>query len=543
MTDHLVNAAATPPVLVVGAGPVGLTTATLLRRHGVPVRCVEQAERVSTRSKALLVWPRTLEVLRQLGAGAYIKEAALPVGSFRYYSSAREVVRLSCTGPSQPVVLPQPNIEELLTNALAMHGGQIERGTRLQALAPAGDRVVADLRTPRGIVREEFSYVVGCDGAGSTVRGLSGVEFEGATYPNTFMLADAMVSGDLSPDAVHYYCSPRGVLVLICLPSGRFRVFTSGSPDLKPEDVTLELIQRLVDERGPGGLVLHDPTWISTFSVHSRRASSYRAGRVFLAGDAAHIHSPAGGQGLNTGITDAHNLAWKLALAWHGHAGEALLDSYQAEREQVAAAVVRQADLQTRAWLIKKRHRIWARDTAAKLASAAGVFESRYLPWLAGVRTGYRYGAVDRRRDDRRPRYRELVRGFTAGALLADPPVWDAARDCASTLRSSLSDTRYTLLVRPRRTRQGRAGGPTVAETAAPFGGLVEVRILGSDGVLREPGPETRIGDRGRISLVRPDHYVAVDEPATGHARVRAHLVDYLRAPSRSVTAVAGRRS
>src|SRR5262249_8880920 len=225
----------------------------------------------------------------------------------------------------------------------------------------------------------------------------------------------------------HFFCSPRGVVVLYGLPSGRFRVFLSGPADLTPDDATLDLVQDLLDQRGPGGLRLYDADWVSTFAVHARHTDRYRLGRVFLAGDAAHIHSPAGGQGLNSGITDAHNLAWKLALAWHGHAGERLLASYEPERQQVTRAVLRQADLQTRAWLVRKPHHVWLRDTAVRAASATRLLNRDYVPWLAGLRTRYRSDLVDPA-----PRHRAAGRSpehdFVTGALVPDVQIWDAGQ-------------------------------------------------------------------------------------------------------------------
>jgi 2-polyprenyl-6-methoxyphenol hydroxylase-like FAD-dependent oxidoreductase len=362
------------PVLVVGCGPVGLATAIALAMRGVPVRCVDRAARPSPLSKALLVWPRTLEVIRSLcGEGSGITDRSMPVSAFRYYSSARQVARIGFARRTRPVILPQPDVEWLLGDALRRAGVTAEWGTTLTGLTQHDDGVTARLSKDGMAETTDFSYVVGCDGASSTVRGLIDVEFEGSTYPNTFLLADAMVDGPVQHDAVHYYCSPRGVLVMIGLPGGRFRVFTSAWPDFRPEDSTLDTMQAMTEERGPGGLRLYDPAWITGFSLHARRASRYQVGRVFLAGDAAHAHSPAGGQGLNTGVTDAHNLGWKLALAWHGQARESLLGSYEPERRQVAAAVLRQGDLQMRAWLVCGPVKVAARDVAVRAASAAGL--------------------------------------------------------------------------------------------------------------------------------------------------------------------------
>lgn len=517
------------PVLVVGAGPVGLTMAIELVRRGVAVCCVERAEAASPLSKALLVWPRTLQVLRGLGGGAAIDAAALPVGSFRYYSSSRLIADLGFDTRTRPVILPQPDIEALLADAFDAVGGKIERGVRMTGLEQDGDSVVAFLRTGDNVSGEEFSYVVGCDGAGSTVREALGLGFEGATYPMNFMLADVRVEGPIRHDAVHYYCSPKGVLVLIGLPNGRYRVFTSAPPELGTDAPTMDLLQSMVDLRGPGGLRLHDDDWSATFAVHARHAERYRSGRVFLAGDAAHIHSPAGGQGLNTGVTDAHNLAWKLASAWHGHAGDTLLESYATERTQVANAVVRQADLQTRAWLIKKPTSILLRDTAVRAAAATRLFDRDYIPWLTGLRTAYRAGAIAP--GGRRNPGRAGVRDFTPGALLPDRTVTDAATGAVGPLTEVISDLHHTLLIVGGRTDPAAPDAALAASISKAGPDFVRIRALRGDGFLTGDQPLDPLPSGSRLVLVRPDHHVAAVAMAADPAPVAEYLNRYFLAP------------
>lgn len=509
------------PVLVVGAGPVGLTVAAELLRRGVDVRLVERAEQASPRTKALLVWPRTLDVLRGLGGAKAIESGALPVESFRYYSSARLTARLGFDARTRPAVLPQPAVESLLTEALERIGGSIERGTMLAELTQTATGVRVGLERAGVVTHQDFSYVVGCDGASSTVRELLGLAFDGETHPLTFMLADCMVEGSIQPDAVHYYCSPRGVLVMIALPGGRFRVFTSAPPGLTREEATMELLQEMVDQRGPGGLRIYDEDWTSTFAVHARHAERFRTGRVFLSGDAAHIHSPAGGQGLNTGVTDAHNLAWKLALAWHGQAGDALLDTYQSERREVAGAVVRQADLQTAAWLVKKPWKVALRDAAAWTASTTRLFNRDYVPWLTGLRTSYRDGAV--LPDGTRRPGRAGERRFVPGALLPARLLEDA-----HTVGGGLH---HTLLVVP-----GRKAAPVAATGLLP----AVSRVAAADVLRLRTVTGRRLGDEQRgdevvaelravpagslLVLVRPDGHVA----AVGRPDATDDLTEYL---------------
>ncbi|WP_405160960.1 FAD-dependent monooxygenase [Nocardia sp. NBC_01499] len=504
------------PVLVVGGGPVGLAAATELLRRGVPVQCVDKADGPSTLTKALAVWPRALELFRRVGGADEIRLHAKPFHSMNYYSEGRRVAQVGFTGRTRPVVLPQPEIESLLTGALSRAGGAVQWRTELTALDATEDGVKARLRLPNGAeVTEEFSFVIGCDGASSTVRKLMGIEFEGATYPATFVVADVGLTGAPRHDASHFYCSARGILVISGLPSGRYRVFTSAPPDLDGDSVSLELVQRLVDERGPGGVILHSPTWLSAFSVHARHAQHLRSGRVLLAGDSAHAHSPAGGQGLNTGVLDSQNLAWKIALIWHGYGNSELLDTYATERAEVARAVVRQADRQTRAWLLRKRAHVLARDVLLRAASTLRLPELIFVPALAGLRVRYRSAHGIGRRQ---------FAGFRTGALVPDRLIKDESTGRAMTLRDALTDLRFTLLL------SHDASGPEatrlVARLRARVPDLVELRTLGTDAVLRSgsPRPRHQPGRRSFVVLVRPDQHIAAVCDAS-HAE---HIIDVL---------------
>jgi 3-(3-hydroxy-phenyl)propionate hydroxylase len=478
------------PVLVTGGGPAGLTAATELLRRGVPVRCVDKADGPSTLSKALGLWPRTVELIHRVGGRELLAERALPQSQMRYYSDGRPIADLRYKPATRPLICPQPDIEEVLRANLASVGGGVEWRTELLGFEQLTDRVRARLRHPDGTEHEaEYAYVVGADGASSTVRGHLGVGFEGSTYELRFVVADVMVDTRFDHRMTHYFCSPRGILVACGLPDGRWRVFTSAPPGLSRDDIDLAAVQRLVDERGPGGIRLRDPDWISVFNVHARHAETTRAGRVFLIGDAAHIHSPAGGQGLNTGLNDAHNLAWKLALVWHGRSADRLLDTYVSERGEVARAVVRQADVQTRLWLLDKGHQVVLRDNVLRLASGLRLFDVAYIPWLAGLRTRYRTEPAAGRR----------TAGFTPGALVPLP------------LRGELDDLRHTLILT----------GPADASVreltrwcAERLGAVLEVRT------------ESRRG-RPALVLARPDGHVdwiTRDVPA-----MRARLTDLFR--------------
>ena len=386
----------TTDVAIVGAGPTGLVAACELLRHGISVRLIDARPEPSAHSKALLLWPRSMDVLDRLGVARAAAGKAIPLRRFSYYSSKRPVAHIDFDTATFPQCLPQRSTEQVLTTLLHELGGTVERGRRLVELDQRPEGVHLVTRAPDGTTDTMTAgWVIGADGAHSTVRELLGIEFVGATYPNTFMLVDAFATarrrgagGDLlARDIAHYYQSPGGVLVVVPLPDGRSRFFVNAPTGQR--QASLELLQDVVEQRGPGGVDLADPEWISTFEVHHRLVTRMRGGRCFLAGDAAHIHSPAGGQGLNTGLQDAHNLAWKLAAVITGRAAPPLLDTYHRERHAVARQVVRDTDIQTRAWLVSAPWKVRVRDVLLRAADSTGVLTRRYAPVMAGRRITY----------------------------------------------------------------------------------------------------------------------------------------------------------
>jgi 2-polyprenyl-6-methoxyphenol hydroxylase-like FAD-dependent oxidoreductase len=337
-------------VLVVGAGPTGLTLAAQLAAHGVRPRIIDRRLDRVHESRALAIQPRTLEVLAGLGVTDRLVAAGNRNVDLRLHTRGRVVsaplFNLAAADTAYPYLLflSQAETERMLSEHLTGTGIPVERGVELVSLAQDSTAVTTTLRHEGG--RDETfptSYVVGCDGALSTVRTLAGIGFEGGTYPQTFILADLEADG-VAPGAAHVYLSDAGMLFFFpLLTPATWRLLAMRPPhDPTPPDApaTLAEIQALVDAFTDGTVRLRDPVWMTNFRLHHRAATAYRAGRVFLAGDAAHIHSPAGGQGMNTGIQDAVNLAWKLAHTVHGSAGAGLLDTYHTERAPIGAAVL-----------------------------------------------------------------------------------------------------------------------------------------------------------------------------------------------------------
>ncbi|GAB3523624.1 FAD-dependent monooxygenase [Phytohabitans suffuscus] len=380
-------------VLVVGAGPTGLALAAHLAADRVRVTVVDRAADRAHESRALAIQPRTLEVLAGLRDGTgpdpdrsvsqRLVEAGNRMARLRVHTRGRVATvpmsDLDFPGTAYPflLVLSQARTERILAEHLAAAGVEVRRRVALTGLTQTPDGVECALRGPDG--REETvraRYVVGCDGAHSTVRRLAGIEFTGSTYPQAFALADLEADG-VERGAAHVYLSAGGPLFFFPLEqpaTWRLLVMLPASTSDTPR---LDELQALADDHTGGAVRLRDPVWLTDFRLHLRAATAYRSGRLFLAGDAAHIHSPAGAQGMNTGIQDAANLAWKLAAVLRGGPAE-LLDTYEAERAPVGRWVMRLSDRAFRA----------ATSTSAPVRFARTRVVPLLLPLAARLRRG-----------------------------------------------------------------------------------------------------------------------------------------------------------
>ncbi|MGW7002553.1 FAD-dependent monooxygenase [Streptomyces sp. NPDC054933] len=383
-------------VLVVGGGPTGLLAACELLRRGVRVRVVDRSPEPMRAPKALSVWPRALDILEDSGLLDAVRRESVLINTLSYFSERRPLASFGFSEDLACRVLPQHVTERLLTERLHALGGKVERGVRLLALddvdfsgrIEASDGVTAVLEYGDGVVeRVRAPFVIGADGAGSAVRGQLGIGFQGTTYEMAFALIDTRIEGRLPPDECLFYQAPTGALVIVPMPGGVFR-FLSVMPEGKHE-VSVEMMQSIIDERGPRGVRISEPVWQAVFRVHARHASDFQRGRVFLAGDAAHVHSPAGGQGMNNGLQDAHNLGWKLAAVVRGESPAALLASYGEERSEATRQIVRDTDLQTRAWVAHHPAKVLARDAAFRLLDRTGAVSRLYAPVMAGRRLAY----------------------------------------------------------------------------------------------------------------------------------------------------------
>ena len=336
----------TTQVLIVGGGPTGLSLAITCRRFGLDVRVIDRAPQASQVSKALAVWSGSLEALAEMGAIDAFLAAGERLHGVRIGTGVRLLAELPAgEGIDSPypfaLMLPQSRTEALLAERLGALGVTVEREAELTEFTQDPTGVNATIRHGDGRVETaRAQYLAGCDGARSVVRHQLDIAFEGDTEEANFLLCDAPISGDLAPASIHIWWHGNGTVALFPVSEGLWRVFAKrdGRGDDTP---TREEMQGQLDRHGPPGLTLGETTWLSHFKINDRLAARYHVGRCFLLGDAAHVHSPAGGQGMNTGIQDAVNLGWKLGYALRGW-GEAtlLLDSYEPERRPVAHDVV-----------------------------------------------------------------------------------------------------------------------------------------------------------------------------------------------------------
>jgi 2-polyprenyl-6-methoxyphenol hydroxylase-like FAD-dependent oxidoreductase len=336
-------------VLIVGAGPTGLTLAASLLLKDINVVLIDRQAEGANTSRAAGVNARTLEVLdgsTGLDVTRRLVKEGIEAPRFAIRDGAKVLLNIDFSGldTAYPftLLIPQSTTERLLLDRVRELGGDVIRPKLLATVAQDATGVTATFHDGDTI---RASYVVGADGMHSTVREQAGIGFSGGAYEHSFVLADAQLSGDAPTDEVRLFWASEGLTVVAPLPNGDFRVVAP--VDDPPEEPSVEFVQQLLDARGPGGITVTAIAWGSRFRIHHRVADTYRAGRMLLAGDAAHVHSPAGGQGMNLGIQDAVALADALAAVLGG-GPDSVLDAYSATRRPIAQQVVELTDRLTK---------------------------------------------------------------------------------------------------------------------------------------------------------------------------------------------------
>lgn len=377
MTTSSIPFAAAVDVLIAGAGPSGLALAAELRRRGVAATVVDRLAAGENTSRAAVVHARTLEVLEPLGVTSELLARGVRVPVFRVRDRNRVLVTIDFAGlPSAfpfTLMCPQDRTEQILLHRLEQLGGRVDRPWEVVSFEARMRDVSVELRAGTESRTVTAKWLVGCDGMHSRVRDQSGIAFDGARYEQGFVLADVRMDWPLARDEVSLFFSPRGLVVVAPLPDDRFRLVAT--VDEAPQSPSADFVRALLDERGPqeSSPRIHEIVWSSRFFVHHRVAESPRRGRVLLCGDAAHVHSPAGGQGMNTGIQDGVSLAAALAETLADN-DETRLDDWARDRHRVATDVVALTDRMTRTATVKSGVGQAARNAAlAFVAHVPGV--------------------------------------------------------------------------------------------------------------------------------------------------------------------------
>jgi len=432
-------------VLIVGAGPVGLFLANECARRGLRWRIVEARSAQSVHSKALAIFPRTLEIFDMAGLAGPFLEAANRVTSVAIFSRGRPLARIRFAPSESPyrfiAMVPQDVTERLLVEQLVRRGGAVEYDTAFVS-ATQHDSYVSVTLDQKGQRREmTAAFVVGCDGAHSAVRHLLNLPFEGAVYDALFLLADVETNDALPADQLQLCPSASGPAAIFPMSATRRRIVAT-IKNAEGDAPSLALVQQILGQRGPGAIEARALYWSSYFRIHHRQVAQMRVGRVFVAGDAAHIHSPFGGQGMNTGLQDAWNLVWKLDLVLRGRGNERLLESYTAERRPVIKRVIAITDFLTKAMGTPSRVVQAVRNTVLPIVSRLPPFQHAFVQTLSELGIAYRGSPIVKGAGKRY--FDDSLRGGTGlrgrFLLVFDDDADASTREAAKRLAGSFGD-------------------------------------------------------------------------------------------------------
>ncbi len=554
-------------VLVVGAGPTGLMLAAEIARYGASVRLIDTPAAHPPISKATALMPRTLEMLDRAGAIELFLDAGVKLGGLSVYADRREIFSLTSDDIDSPypfvLGLEQFRTEELLTEHADRLGVLVERETTMTGFTQDDDGVSVTLKRADGTEeRVRARYLAGCDGAHSLTRKLLDLPFDGATMTEDhFAVAYLPIDWDLPNDRLLEFHSPSGTVLITPLPhdlwSIIFELDASQWQDAPQEAPTLNQMQTIMDERSPQPARLSEPLWATYFRINHRQVPQYQVGRAFLVGDAAHIHSPAGGQGMNTGLQDALNLGWKLAQVCRGIAPESLLDSYHAERHPVGHDILRlTTELQSE---LDQRNRLMMalRDVTLRGLNHTGIARRTLARVLGELSYHYRHspvvhedhaGSIFFRHEARHHHFadcRAFNQGPRAGDRAPDVPLAGHSSDSdGSRLFDHLRNHPYALFLFEG-THQARGSAPArmtmrplLDQLKTAHADLIQPIVVtpGFDGVsdldwtgltIRDDNGALhhRYGARGEcLYLIRPDGYIAYRSEPISLDKLNAYL-------------------
>jgi 2-polyprenyl-6-methoxyphenol hydroxylase-like FAD-dependent oxidoreductase len=398
------NQTVTPvePVLIVGAGPVGLSAALMLARHGIRLRIIDANEGPTDLSKALVIWKRTMDTLNPVlpferfsDGHPHLRQALIGFGN--HHSAVVNFPTPSVGAPSSAMI-PQSGTERVLLHRLSELGVEVERRTELLHYSADDLGVTSTIRSTTGSEDVRSQWLLGCDGAHSVVRHGLAIDFPGTTLDRRWMLADFEIAGSNPPPADQVIIKlAQGVNAAFPMGGARWRLIADQGAGHGSEGEmrtpSRDEIQRTLNERTDLGWQVGEIHWTSEFGVNERQVAEYTHGRVVLVGDAAHLHSPAGGQGMNTGIGDASNLAWKLALVLRGAASERLIATYNSERRPVGEEVVRKSSLLLEAAMVEGPLKA-IRDRVLPAALSLSAVQNMFSTFLMEETVDYRKGPL-----------------------------------------------------------------------------------------------------------------------------------------------------
>lgn len=536
-------------VLIVGAGPVGLMLACELRRRDIRCRLIDKYADHPPTSRANGLLPRALEVLDSLGIADEIVAEGYQVTGARIMREGVELARLDGVFAAENartsgVSVNQAVVEEALRKKLAELGGEVDKQRELLSLQDGPDHVAAEISDLSVGTTERISanWVVGCDGAHSTVRTLIGLSFEGKEYPDQFVQADVHLSDDLPAGMASIFLNDEGLLVAIPFKEpGLWRLLAEGLPDASGHvpQASPELFQQMLRTRAhDSNTKVVDTVWLSNFVVHHRIVDHYRRGHVFVAGDAAHIHSPVGGQGMNTGIQDAYNLGWKLALVINGNAPDRLLDTYETERLPVGIDVLRQTDVNHRVRMASVPGMKFLTDRIAmpllQVEPIRNILVNAFMKRSSQLGVNYQDSPLSQNRG-------KIGKGPEAGDRAPDGQLLNAD-GVPTALFDLFRTTQFRLLVFQGSRRPGAAAQlvEAVRNISALGGGLILPIVITTDDAVSDGNPDgivalsdpasalhaTYGAERACLYLIRPDGYVGYRAPLADQESLHAYLRD-----------------